>query len=122
MTWEDQLLTKEWATKRTEILIRDHFKCQYPGCGRQFWCIEVHHIDYIFGTLAWEYPNDMLKSLCHEHHADHHEGIKAAEKALMTTALSSLVDTDRSFAKTLLKTLASYQDGQEINRHGEMEG
>lgn len=123
MTWNEQLLTREWNTKRTEILIRDHFKCQYPGCNVQFWNLEVHHIEYVYGTLAWEYPNDMLKTLCHNHHSEHHEGIKMAEKALTATlrskgfllgdlmALSCLVDTDEDFTRTLLKTLADKQNG-----------
>lgn len=123
MTWPEQLLTVEWNTKRTEILIRDHFKCQYPGCNVRFFGLEVHHIEYFHGTLAWEYPNDMLKTLCHLHHSDHHEGIKLAEKALTATlrsrgfllgdllALSTIVDTDADFTQTLLKTLTDHQNG-----------
>jgi hypothetical protein len=72
---------------------------------------------------AWEYPNDMLKTLCHNHHSNHHAGIQMAEKALMSTlrvkgfllgdimGLSSIVDTDMEFTQTLLKTLAEQQNG-----------
>lgn len=122
MTWPEQLLTEDWNRKRTEILIRDHFKCQSPGCNVQFYGVEVHHVEYL-GMLAWEYPNDMLVTLCHMHHSDHHAGIKMAEKALMVTlrvkgfllgdlmALSCLVETDLDFTKALLKTLKEQQNG-----------
>ena len=83
--------------------------------------------------MAWEYPNDMLKTLCHEHHSDHHAGIKLAEKALTATlrskgfllgdlmALSCLVDTDVEFTQTLLKTLAEQQHGETTHRYREVE-
>lgn len=123
MTWERQLRTRRWNNKRTEILIRDHFKCQHPGCNVHSWGVEVHHLDYLGNLQAWEYPNDMLVTLCHEHHSDHHAGIKMAEKALTATlrikgfllgdimALSSLVDTDIEFTESLLKVLRDQQNG-----------
>jgi hypothetical protein len=127
MTWNEQLLTREWNTKRTEILIRDHFKCQSPGCNVQFYNVEVHHLEYLGDLQAWQYPNDMLKTLFHRHHSNHHAGIEMAEKALMVTlrvkgfllgdimALSSLVDTDMEFTETLLKTLAAQQHGEKAH-------
>lgn len=123
MTWNEQLLTKYWATKRTEILLRDDWWCQYPGCNNRFHNVEVHHIEYLGTLMAWEYPDDMLKTLCHKHHSNHHAGIEMAEKALMTTlrvkgfllgdimTLSSLVDTNIEFTQTLLKTLSALQHG-----------
>jgi hypothetical protein len=132
MTWNEQLLTKKWLTKRTEILIRDHFKCQVPGCDVEFEGVEVHHLDYLGNLLAWEYPNDMLKTLCHKHHSNHHQGIQMAEKALMSSlrvkgfllgdvmALSSLVDTDIEFTQSLLKILSDLQNGKKVHSYGNM--
>lgn len=123
MTWDEQLRTKDWNTKRTEILLRDHFKCQHPDCNVQYYGVEVHHKEYMNPWLAWEYPNDWLVTLCHFHHSEHHEGIQMAEKALTATlrskgfllsdlmALSCLVDTNEDFTRTLLKTLADKQNG-----------
>lgn len=123
MNYREQLLTEDWNRKRTEILLRDNFKCRTVGCKIQYEGVEVHHLEYFSHLMAWEYSNSLLVTLCHKHHSDHHQGIKLAEKALTATlrskgfllgdllALSTLVDTNEEFTITLLKTLAEQQNG-----------
>jgi|SRR6185312_11842192 len=123
MTWKEQLLTREWNNKRTEILLRDNFKCQHPGCGKQFEGIEVHHIEYCGDWKAWEYPNDWLTSLCGQHHNAHHKNLELAERLLLRTlktrgflmsdllALSAYFETEDQFTQSLLKTIREYQNG-----------
>lgn len=122
MTYEEQLKDKRWLNKRTEILIRDNFTCQQTGCAQKGDYMEVHHLDYFYGLRAWEYPNDMLLTLCHDHHKleqdrqqlERHLSITLKMKGFLfkdLLALSSLVDTDMKFTATLLKTLRKFQDG-----------
>ncbi len=120
MTYAEQLKDVRWQQKKSEILTRDKFLCQC--CKEPNKTVHVHHVDYISGTMAWEYPNDMLITLCEDCHASESERSKC-EKYLFNTfrmkgffisdlfALSSLVDTNETFAKYLIKTLRNFQNG-----------
>jgi 5-methylcytosine-specific restriction endonuclease McrA len=122
MTYAEQLKDRRWNIKRTEILLRDNFQCQQTGCGLNGEGMEIHHLDYFPGLRAWEYPNDMLITLCHDHHKLEQDR-QELERHLSTTlkmkgflfkdllALSSLVDTDMKFTDILLKTLRKFQHG-----------
>lgn len=115
MTYTEQMNQKGWKNKRVEILIRDQFKCQHNNCGAQK-RLEVHHLDYIDDTLIWNYPNDMLITLCHKHHSVEQNRNKA-EIALVFTlrmkgfllsdllSLSCKIDNNVNFTETLLKVL-----------------
>ena len=116
--YEDQLKDIRWIRKSNLILIRDNFKCQHIGCVVQYKGIEVHHIDYINGLMAWEYPDDMLITLCRIHHeAEFKTKRDKVETMLITTlkthgflvsdllSLSCKVDTDTKFTQSLLNVL-----------------
>lgn len=121
--WEKWLKEKDWDIKRIEILMRDNWKCQVSGCGARIDNIQVHHLYYIQGLKPWEYSNDCLTSLCGKHHAEYHQKVNQAESRLCLTlktkgfmlgdllALSTMIDTQTGFAKSLLKTLRDFQDG-----------
>lgn len=123
MNWAEQLATKDWNTKRTEILIRDNFKCQHPGCLAVPDRLEVHHLDYVGHWMAWEYPNNWLITLCHDHHTAHHKNKDIVEKKLLRTlqtkgflmsdllAMSAYFETNGAYAQSLLKTLRDFQNG-----------
>jgi len=82
--------------------------------------LEVHHVDYISGLFAWEYPNDMLLTLCHQCHSKE-QNRNNPETMLLNTLkmngflVSDLVnfcckmDTDHSFTQRLLKYLRNAQ-------------
>lgn len=120
MTWDEQLLTIEWDKKRTEILIRDNFTCQIPGCLRKA-SLHVHHRLYL-GIKAWEYPNDLLVTLCDSHHKQYHDNVEELEQKLCDTlkmkgfmlaellALNTHLHNDQ-FAQSLLKVLRDVQNG-----------
>ena len=60
--YSDELKSPLWQRKKTEIQIRDNFKCCL--CGRDDIQIHVHHLAYLKGLKAWEYDNEMLVCLC----------------------------------------------------------
>lgn len=65
--YHDQLKDIRWKNKSSLILKRDHYtccRCRIPGVK-----LNVHHFLYFPNTKLWEYPNDLLVSLCEECHA-----------------------------------------------------
>jgi hypothetical protein len=66
-TYKQKLLDKRWLSKRAEILKRDHFVCQHPGCQRTDG-LQVHHKDYFPNVDPWDYTDDLLITLCALHH------------------------------------------------------
>lgn len=121
MTYYNQLRDPRWQKKKSEILIRDNYTCQNPKCCSTVKNLQVHHLDYISGTLAWEYPNDMLITLCEDCH-DAENGRENLEKHLATTlkmkgflmsdllAMSCKIETDFVFTQTLLNVLRDFQN------------
>lgn len=67
-TYQEQLRDPRWQKKRLEILNRAEFKCE--DCGDDKITLEVHHVTYEKGRLAWEYPNENFKALCEKHHKE----------------------------------------------------
>jgi len=76
MTYEEQLLTPEWKSRRAEILERDWYMCQKCMSSKN---LQVHHKKYIDGLMAWEYSDWYLITLCGTCHKNEHE-IKGIEK------------------------------------------
>lgn len=123
ISYKDQLKDKRWHIKRNSILLRDNHQCKNTNCQYRddnSVIIEVHHLDYIAGTMAWDYPDDMLISLCRKCHESEQLRPKE-EKYLINTlrmkgflvsdllAHSTLIDTDEEFTMNLLKILREFQ-------------
>lgn len=70
LNYKEQLTDSRWLQKKTEILVRDNYTCQ--KCGAQSH-LNVHHLSYEKGKLAWEYPNEQLITLCEQCHAKEHK-------------------------------------------------
>ena len=68
MSYQSQLLNKEWKAKRLEILERDNNECQICLSTER---LHIHHKKYIHGYKAWEYENKYLITLCHKCHLTH---------------------------------------------------
>jgi 5-methylcytosine-specific restriction endonuclease McrA len=66
LSYREQLLDHRWELKKNEILNRDNNTCLICGDKNHFH--EVHHICYIPDLLAWEYDNELLKTVCRKHH------------------------------------------------------
>lgn len=65
-TYTEKLLDPRWQRKRLEILGRDNFICQ--GCCDTENTLHVHHRYYIAGREPWDYPPEILVTLCKDCH------------------------------------------------------
>ena len=124
LSYKDQLKDRRWQFKKTKILLRDNNECQNKNCEHRndtSVLIDVHHLDYILDTMAWDYPDDMLICLCRKCHESEQLRPKE-EKYLINTlrmngflisdllAHATLIDTDSNFTKQLLKVLREFQN------------
>lgn len=70
MDYKDQIKSPKWQKRRLEILSRDNFTCQV--CGATEETLHVHHICYLKGKDIWDYPDNLLITLCDKcHEAEH---------------------------------------------------
>lgn len=70
LNYKEQLADSRWLQKKAEILIRDNYTCQKCGIKSH---LNVHHKHYESGKLAWEYPDEVLVTLCRDCHENEHE-------------------------------------------------
>lgn len=68
--YKGQLKDPRWAQRRREIMERDNFTCQL--CGKSNVKLNVHHIRYIKGMNYWEYPGNLLITVCEVCHSKIH--------------------------------------------------
>lgn len=68
-SYKELLKTKEWKEYRERILVRDNYICK--NCGSTKY-LNVHHIKYIRGRKPWEYPEELLVTLCRDCHSKVH--------------------------------------------------
>jgi len=69
--YSELLKDQRWQDKRKEIIKRDNYECQYCGLGLKK--LNVHHLIYLKGLKPWEYDNELLITLCDEHHKMIHD-------------------------------------------------
>ena len=89
---------------------RDDFKCM--SCGSQDDTLNVHHYYYIDGKMIWEYPDELLITLCKFCHNDWHKIKKNIERYftitneelyLVSEIVYYLVKQDEMRLKNILK-------------------
>ena len=73
LDYKQQLRTSKWLEKRCEILKRDNYICSNCLSDNFESTLEVHHITYLYGRLAWEYPDYYLVTLCRDCHQREHD-------------------------------------------------
>lgn len=71
MTYSEKLKDIRWQKKRLCILSRDQWICQY--CLVENKPLNVHHKVYIKGRDPWNYPGEVLISLCDNCHKEAEE-------------------------------------------------
>lgn len=74
----EKLKKSEWQKRRLEILTRDNFTCQ--KCKDAGTELQVHHRHYINGREPWDYPNDLLVTLCRPCHQDEERFADSAQE------------------------------------------
>jgi len=80
MTYADQLNHPLWKMKKNRVMAENNCRCQH--CGRQDAQMQVHHVHYIKGRMAWEYPDEMMMCLCEWCHQRWHDEHGKAQNAL----------------------------------------
>lgn len=71
-SYQEKLKDPRWKRRRIEILVRDKGRC--VKCMSPHW-LQVHHKEYVSGLEPWEYPDELLETLCrrcHEIVGGHH--------------------------------------------------
>lgn len=64
-SYDEKLKDPKWFERRRQILSRDNLQCTQCGSESDL-C--VHHKKYINGYQPWDYPDDLLVTLCKECH------------------------------------------------------
>lgn len=114
MAYADKLRDSRWQEKRLRVLDRDGFKCR--NCPKDNREVQVHHFDYFSFIDPWEYPMDMLVTLCISCHEKEKLRWKAEFYLLNSlrmkgflvedlTRLSCNVDKNQDFVKHILSLL-----------------
>jgi hypothetical protein len=98
--WAAKYKDARWQKKRLEIMNRDGWACVSCGAEGEGVTLNVHHAYYESGKAPWEYPDDVLNTLCEKCH----ERIHFLQKKLMTGIM-------RENATETLEALVGYADG-----------
>ncbi|KKN50932.1 hypothetical protein LCGC14_0627970 [marine sediment metagenome] len=67
----EKLKDPRWQRKRLEIFERDGWKCQV--CQDNLITLAVHHKVYLPNKEPWEYPDELLGTLCENCHTEEME-------------------------------------------------
>lgn len=121
MAYTDQLAHPSWQKRRLQIFERDKWPCQASDCRSTTKFLNVHHIEYFDNKKAWEYPDELLITLCQDcHEKENNRG--SLEKILSNTlkskgflvcdlvALSVRLERDEVFRDFLFHSLRQYQE------------
>ena len=79
--YSDKLKDPRWQKKRLEIMQRDEFTCQ--KCYDNESTLNVHHKFYFPDKEPWNYPNEVLTTLCEECHQEELINAKAIDEGLL---------------------------------------
>lgn len=79
-TYFELLKDPRWQKKRLKIMERDNFEC--VECGDAESTLNVHHGAYLKGKKPWEYPDEMLRTLCESCHEANQEIMESVKEEL----------------------------------------
>jgi len=106
-TYGRDLRTSAWMRRKYDILQRDNFVCSNCLKDNIESILHVHHIGYIKGRKAWEYPDYLLVTLCEDCHKKEHEVNATNDKnrivewitRLLTPKQKKKLDPEKLFGK-----------------------
>lgn len=78
----EKLKDPRWQKKRLEILTRDSFTCQ--RCLSTENTLHIHHRHYLKSREPWDYPSELLATLCYSCHQKEEDCASSAEEILKT--------------------------------------
>lgn len=79
INYKEQQQDERWISKSNEIKKRDNFTCQL--CGKNHTKLNVHHIKYIKDKDYWDYPDELLMTVCEVCHQKIHGKYKASNSS-----------------------------------------
>ena len=82
IAYREKLKNPLWQKKRLFLLARDSWKCQMCGCENEM--LAVHHRHYLPGREPWDYPDDLLVTLCDPCHKKEERAADSAQEMLNT--------------------------------------
>ncbi len=99
MTYEEQLRDPRWMAVREKVINYDGHTCRYCGSHED---LQVHHMRYEYGKMAWEYPMDVLLTLCRRCHEGQHR---------LGFAKGSAIRQTKSLYQIVVESIESIQHG-----------
>lgn len=79
--YSEKLRDPRWQKKRLKVLERDGWACRC--CGDTENMLSVHHRRYIPKREPWDYPDELLVTLCSDCHNDERELRDEHEQGLL---------------------------------------
>lgn len=120
--YQQILNRKEWQDRSHQIKTRDNLKCQAFDCITPHSILQVHHLDYFNNKEPWNYPDDLLITLCSSCHKKEnnryllegrlHTALK--QKGFLVgdiIAFTTQLYTNQRFVDNLLSDIREVQNG-----------
>ena len=106
-SYSSMLRDRRWQKRRLEILQRDEFTCQNCASENDAVQLHVHHKAYLPQTPPWQYPDELLVTLCEECHRA--ETATKQQNEILWAAISGSMANARS-VNGLLALLVELRD------------
>lgn len=107
-TYSEKLKDPRWQKKRLEIFERDNWTCQH--CCHTEWTLAIHHLRYIPGIEPWDYPAELLITLCEYCHSEEYEVAPLAMDELSRTLKENKYFCDDIKALSRITSLVQRED------------
>jgi len=90
--YSKKLKDPRWQKKRLEILERDEWMCQ--KCFNSESTLVVHHRRYLPDRDPWDYPNELLVTLCEDCHEYERENMPDVDHDLLAMLHEKFLSDD----------------------------
>lgn len=108
MTYSEKLKSPKWQKKRLEIMQRDNFKCRI--CEDENNTLNIHHILYKKEYKnPWDYPNELLITLCESCHNIESKTDKIKEALEFFDIVMELTNTSTYLTQFILIEAGYYE-------------
>lgn len=94
--WSSAFRDSRWQKLRLQVMERDNWTCISCNKGKDDGTVlNVHHAYYESGKAPWEYPGEVLFTMCEECHTEYHNLQKQLQVTLLNT-MAMCGDSGRS--------------------------
>lgn len=113
--YSDKLKDPRWQRKRLKIMERDEFMCQ--SCYDSENTLYVHHKFYIYGKEPWEYPDELLVTLCDACHKTEEDSKNIIKDFVKELLLFGYLASELKEMLKLIKSLPAGDYGMSFISH-----